>query len=285
MTSLSLPAPAKINLFLHITGRRADGYHDLQTVFHFLEAHDQLHFNLRDDDQIILATEFPGLAADDNLIVKAAKALQQYSACNKGVTITVDKHLPMGGGIGGGSSNAATTLLALNEIWQLNANKETLKSIGLQLGADVPIFIHGKTAWAEGVGENLTNLQVIEKWYVLLIPNCHVSTAEIFSHSQLTRDSKILKIATFLEQGNEAMFRNDCETLVKRLYPEVDEAIAVLSEFGSARMTGTGACVFAAFATKEEADAVCQQIPAHIQSLVTKGKNHSPTLEALASSL
>ena len=285
MTSITLPAPAKINLFLHITGQRANGYHDLQSVFHFLQLHDVLHFAPRRDGKILLHTAFDGVAAQDNLIVKAAHSLQQFSNCPHGVDIHIEKNLPMGGGIGGGSSNAATTLMALNQLWDTELDIESLKALGLKLGADVPIFIHGHTAWAEGIGENLTDLHVDEKYYLLLIPDCHVSTAEIFSHPTLTRDSKILKMAAFLEPGNEISFHNDCEDLVRSLYPEVDEALTVLSQYGNSRMTGTGACVFAAFDTEAQALTVLDKIPSHIAALVTKGKNRSPLLETLESSI
>ncbi len=285
MPSLSLPAPAKINLFLHITGQRDNGYHDLQTVFHFLAVHDQLHFTLREDHHINLTTAFPGVETEDNLIVKAARALQQKSGCKQGVDIRIEKNLPMGGGIGGGSSNAATTLLGLNQLWGTQLNASALKTLGLSLGADVPIFIHGQTAWAEGVGENLSDLNLKEKHYVLIMPDCHVSTAEIFSHRQLTRDTKIMKMAAFLDQGQQHCFHNDCEALVKSLHPEVDEALKLLSNFGQARMTGTGACVFAAFDTKQQALMVLHKLPSKLNALVTKGKNRSALLETLDSRL
>ena len=284
MPSISLPAPAKINLFLHITGQRDNGYHDLQSVFHFLALHDTLNIETRSDGEIHLLTAFEGVPAKDNLIVKAAKKLQEQTDCKMGCNISIIKRLPMGGGIGGGSSNAATTLIALNQLWQTQLSRDELKTLGLTLGADVPIFIHGHTAWAEGIGEHLCDINVKEQHYVLAIPDCHVSTAEIFSHIQLTRDSKVLRMAAFLEQGNSSLFRNDCENLVRKLYPEVDEALRLLSQFGNARLTGTGACVFAAFATEEAAQAACRQMPTHLKTLVTKGKNHSPLLETLASS-
>lgn len=282
MPALSLPAPAKINLFLHICGRRDDGYHNLQTVFHFLEIHDQLSFTQRDDGEIHLLTDFPDVPTEDNLIVKAARLLQQHSHSTLGVDISIDKNLPMGGGIGGGSSNAATTLIGLNQLWQLGLSHIQLKQLGIQLGADVPIFIHGHSAWAEGIGENLTDIQVIEKWYILAIPDCHVSTNEIFSNSRLTRDSKMMKIAAFLEQGNSNLFRNDCEAVVRNLYPEIDNALKTLSNFGEARMTGTGACIFMAFETKDEALEISKKLPKNLTTLVTKGKKQSSLFEALA---
>lgn len=285
MTSITLPAPAKINLFLHITGQRNNGYHDLQTVFHFLEIHDQLHFQTREDAEIHLLSEFEGVEPEDNLIVKAARALQTHTDYKQGVDIHVEKNLPMGGGIGGGSSNAATTLIALNQLWKTHLPQQTLKDIALSLGADVPIFIHGQTAWAEGIGESLSNLNLEEKYYLLLIPNCHVSTAAIFNHPSLTRNSKALPISTFIEKAdNQDLFHNDCESLVRSLYPEVNEALKILAQYGHARMTGTGACVFAVFENKAQALTILDKIPSHIKALVTKGKNRSPLLEILESS-
>ena len=284
MPSITLPAPAKINLFLHITGQRQNGYHDLQTVFHFLDVQDTLHFQRREDGDVNLLTEFPDIDPQQNLIVKAAKALQEKTGSPFGADIKIDKKLPMGGGIGGGSSNAATTLIALNRLWDTELSNTQLKTVGLSLGADVPIFIHGHTAWAEGIGEHLCDLEIDEKYYLLLIPNCHVSTAAIFSHSALTRDSKVLRMAAFLEPANAELFHNDCESLVRSLYPEVDEALTVLAQYGNSRMTGTGACVFSAFATEHEALSVLDKIPPHISALVTKGKNRSPLLETLESS-
>lgn len=280
-STLSLPAPAKINLFLHVCGRRSDGYHNLQTVFQFLQLADRLDFTRRDDNEIRLLTDFPGIPAADNLIIRAARALQQACQSNRGADIAIDKILPMGGGIGGGSSNAATTLVALNHLWQLNLSRAQLKQIGLQLGADVPVFIHGHAAWAEGVGEQLTDIEIPEKWYLLVIPACHVSTAAIFSDSELTRDSKMLKMSAFLEQGQTAMFRNDCEPLVRKLYPEVDHALTVLSGFCNARMTGTGACIYASFDTEQEARQVCNSLPGNLQALISKGVNRSPLFQAL----
>ncbi len=280
---LKLPAPAKINLFLHICGQRDDGYHNLQTAFQFLDIADQLHFSLRDDGNINLNTVFPDIAAKDNLIIKAALALKHYTDCPLGADITIDKILPMGGGIGGGSSNAATTLLALNKLWGMNLKPDVLKSIGVKLGADVPIFIHGHAAWAEGIGEQLTNIDIEEKWYLLIIPDCHVSTAAIFSHSELTRDSKMKTIAAFLEQGRTSAFHNDCEPLVRKLYPEVDEALNVLSNFSEARMTGTGACIYASFDTREEAQQASAKIPKEFSTVISKGENQSPLLQALSS--
>ncbi len=274
---LSLPAPAKLNLFLHICGRRDDGYHDLQTVFQFLDYNDTLEFQLRQDNQINVTPALAGIKPQDNLIYRAASALQAASKEKLGVDITLHKKLPMGGGIGGGSSDAATTLVALNQLWQTSLNKQALQQIGLKLGADVPIFIHGQSAWAEGIGERLQAIELPEPWYLVLIPPCHVSTAEIFSHQQLTRNTPAIRIAAFLESGG----RNDCETLVKKLYPEIEIALNWLTQFSPAQMTGTGACVFAQFASKDEANAVLRQVPESLQGFIAKGVNQSPLYQAL----
>lgn len=281
-SSLKLPAPAKINLFLHICGQRNDGYHNLQTAFQFLDIADQLNFSCRADGDINLNTAFFDVATEDNLIVKAARTLKQLTNCTLGVDIDIDKILPMGAGLGGGSSNAATTLLALNHLWQLHLSQEQLKKIGVKLGADVPIFIHGHAAWAEGIGEQLSNIDITEKWYLLVIPTCHVSTATIFSHSELTRDTKMMTIAAFLEQGNLPTFRNDCESLVRKLYPEVDQALTALSNFSEARMTGTGACIYASFNTREEAQQVSAKISKKFSTVICKGINQSPLQNALS---
>ena len=284
-SSLELPAPAKINLFLHICGRRPDGYHNLQTVFQFLDIGDTLRFYPTGNGAIRLTTPMTGIAHDDNLIVRAARALQQASGCQLGADIAIDKYLPSGAGLGGGSSDAATTLLALNRLWQLDLPGATLAGIGRQLGADVPIFIHGHSAWAEGIGEQLTDMSPAEAWYLLLVPPCHVSTGAIFSHPQLTRHSKMMKIPPSLEPGMAGHFRNDCETLVRQLYPDVDQAFQALSAVGKARMTGTGACVFAAFDNRQQALEASRQMPATMQALVSKGCNESPLHRALGSSV
>jgi 4-diphosphocytidyl-2-C-methyl-D-erythritol kinase len=277
MTSLTLPAPAKLNLFLHITGRRDDGYHNLQTLFQLLDHGDKLQFTLRDDGEIRLTPAIAGVPHEENLIVKAARALQQASGTNLGANIRLDKRLPMGGGIGGGSSNAATTLLGLNYLWGSPLNPQQLADIGVSLGADVPVFVHGKTAWAEGVGEQLQAIDMPEKWYLVATPNCHVSTAEIFSHKDLTRDTSAIKVAAFLEQGG----RNDCQPLVRKLYPEVGETLDWLSQFGHAQMTGTGASVFIAFDSEESAQAVLEKLPEDIQGFVARGVDTSPALSKI----
>lgn len=285
MSILRLPAPAKINLFLHIIGRRPDGYHTLQTAFQFLDCCDYLEFHTRSDQQINIAPKLDGIATQDNLIYKAALALQHASQCQRGADIRIDKQLPMGGGIGGGSSNAATTLMALNLLWGTGLNTQQLQALGAQLGADVPIFIHGHSAWAEGIGEQLTDIAPQEPYYLLLIPPVHVSTAQIFSHKELTRDSQIIKLAAFLEQGIfSSSTRNDCQALVRRLYPEVDVALKWLNQYAPSRMTGTGACVFAAFENKALAIKASAEIPDGYQALVCQGMNTSPLIKALNAS-
>lgn len=280
---LCLPSPAKLNLFLHITGRREDGYHELQTLFQFIDYADELCFSLREDDEILLSPPLPGVAPADNLIIRAAHMLRDYACSVKrppppGVDISLLKRLPMGGGLGGGSSNAATTLVALNTLWDLSLDSHQLQRMGLSLGADVPVFIAGEAAWAEGVGEKFSPVQIPEPWYLIVVPNCTVSTAAIFSHKDLTRDSRPIKIAAFLEQGG----RNDCEKVVRKLHPEVDKAMKWLDNFSHARLTGTGACVFAEFADESIANDVLQQLPAPFKGFVAKGLNVSPLKQAMA---
>ncbi|MFT8232511.1 4-(cytidine 5'-diphospho)-2-C-methyl-D-erythritol kinase [Pseudomonas guariconensis] len=271
MATLTLPAPAKLNLWLHIIGRRPDGYHELETVFQFLDHADQLHYSLRDDGQIHLRTEIAGVPHDSNLIVKAARQLQQQSGCALGVDIWLDKILPMGGGIGGGSSNAATTLLALNHLWQLGWTEDRLAGLGLGLGADVPVFVRGHAAFAQGVGEQLTPVDPEEPWYVVLVPQVSVSTAEIFSHPELTRDSLPLKMRP-VPEGNS---RNDCQPVVEQGYPEVRNALNLLGKYTEARLTGTGSCVFGAFPSKAEADKVLALLSETQTGFVAKGSNIS----------
>lgn len=278
MTSLSLPCPAKINLFLHITGRRADGYHELQTLFQLLDYGDTLHLDLRRDSQLRFLSALPGVDDDSNLILRAARRLQQHSRCTLGADIRLDKILPMGGGIGGGSSDAATTLLGLNELWGLGLSLETLAELGLELGADVPVFVHGRTAWAEGIGEKIQPFDTDSRWFVVLRPDCEVSTAEIFSHEQLTRHDSPIRIAAFLEGATG----NSCQKLVRTLHPEVDKALIWLDQFSPARLTGTGSCVFASFDSKIAAASVLAQCPTEMSGFIAKGVNHSPLHTTLA---
>ncbi len=277
MPSAPWPAPAKLNLFLHITGRREDGYHLLQTVFQFLDHGDQLHFNLRPDGVVNRLSELTGVPEASDLVVRAARLLQNFTGCTQGVDIQVDKQLPMGGGLGGGSSDAATTLVALNHLWSLDLPEETLMQLGLQLGADVPVFIHGHAAWAEGVGEKLTDVELPEPWFVVLTPSVQVPTGEIFSATELTRDCPAITIRDFLTGQGE----NVCQPLVEKRHPEVAEALAWLGQHGKAMMTGTGACVFAAFEQQERAREVFSARPQGWQGFVARGCNRSPLLQRL----
>lgn len=271
MHTLTLPAPAKLNLWLHIIGRRADDYHELETVFQFLDHGDELSFAVRDDGVIRLHTEIEAVPHDSNLIVRAARKLQEQSGSPLGADIWLTKVLPMGGGIGGGSSDAATTLLALAHLWQLDWDEDRLAALGLSLGADVPVFVRGHAAFAQGVGEQLTPVDPEEPWYVVLVPQVSVSTVEIFSHPQLTRDSLPLNMRP-VPEGNS---RNDCQPVVEQSYPEVRNALNSLGKFTEARLTGTGSCVFGAFPSKAEADKVLALLSATQTGFVAKGSNIS----------
>ena len=276
--SLSVGAPAKLNLFLHITGRRADGYHELQTLFQLLDYGDQLHFAVGADERVTLSPTLPGVPYQDNLIIRAAQLLWPYRTVHCGVHITLDKRLPMGGGLGGGSSNAASTLVALNHLWQCGQTREQLQALGLQLGADVPVFVGGRTAWAEGIGERLTPMNLGHRWYLILSPQCQVATARVFSHKDLTRDTSNITVAAFLGQGG----RNDCQALVRCLYPAVDQALNWLEQFApQAQMSGTGACIFAAFDSAQKAHEVLAKAPEHLLGFVAQGVNRSPVYELL----
>ncbi|MDF3196823.1 4-(cytidine 5'-diphospho)-2-C-methyl-D-erythritol kinase [Pseudomonas sp. 1928-m] len=268
---LILPAPAKLNLMLHILGRRADGYHELQTLFQFLDFGDELGFALRTDGEIHLHTPIDSVPHDSNLIVRAARLLQQHANCTLGADIWLDKRLPMGGGIGGGSSDAATTLLGLNHLWQLSCNEDQLAALGLSLGADVPVFVRGHAAFAEGVGEKLQPVTLSEPWFLVAIPQVLVSTAEIFSDPELTRDTPPIKVRSLLEGGG----RNDCQPVVTKRYPEVRNALILLNKFVPTRLTGTGACVFGSFPNQDDADKVARQLPATLPSFIAQGRNIS----------
>lgn len=270
--TLSLPAPAKLNLFLHITGRRADGYHNLQTLFQFLDHSDTLHFNLRSDGELRLLTDLLGVDAEDNLIMRAARMLKRASGTALGADIQLDKVLPMGGGIGGGSSDAATTLLGLNHLWQTGLSIDQLAEIGITLGADVPVFVRGHAAWAEGVGEQLTPVELAEPWFLVVAPDCHVSTAEIFSDERLTRNTSPITLAAFVAGGS----RNDCLPVVTTRYPEIRNTLILLNNYCEAKMTGTGSCLFGAFPNEREADKVRARLPATLRSFVARGCNVSP---------
>lgn len=268
---LILSAPAKLNLMLHILGRRDDGYHELQTLFQFLDHGDELGFRRREDGVIRLHSEIDGVPHDSNLIVRAAKQLQQQSGTRLGADIWLNKRLPMGGGIGGGSSDAATTLLGLNHLWQLGWSEDRLAALGLSLGADVPVFVRGRAAFAEGVGEKLTPVELPQPWFLVAVPQVLVSTAEVFSDPELTRDTPPIKVRSLLEGGG----RNDCQPVVEKRYSAVRNALILLNKFVPTRLTGTGACVFGSFPNKDDADKVARQLPATLPSFVAQGANVS----------
>jgi len=272
-------APAKLNLFLHITARREDGFHDLQTIFQFIDFCDQLQFKTRRDSQIIRHYNAPLIEAENDLIVRAAKLLQQNGKNNRskttGLDIYLSKKLPMGGGVGGGSSDAATTLVALNNLWQLNLSENELAHLGLQLGADVPVFVHGQAVWAEGVGERFTAIEIPEPWYVVIIPEVHVSTAELFSHPELRRDMPLISLSDYKPGSGENVF----ETLVRHDYPAVDVALKWLNNYAPSRMTGTGSCVYAPFDSEAQALNCLNQLPEQMKGFVAKGRNISPLYE------
>jgi len=271
----TLSAPAKINLCLLITARRPNGYHDLQTAFQMLDICDTLSFELSDQLSVESNIDLP---VQTNLVYLAAKLLQEFSATKQGATIHLDKFLPMGAGLGGGSSDAATTLLGLNRLWNLNISAKELMRLGRQLGADVPVFVFAQSAWGEGIGEVLTPLVLKSSFYLIVSPNCHVDTARIFSHPELTRDSSTITIARFLEHGA----RNDCEFVVRELYPEVDEVLLWLNKWGPAKMTGTGSCVFLQFDSRLEAQSVAKQVPEQWTTFVAQGLDKSPVVSELA---
>ncbi|TNH03487.1 4-(cytidine 5'-diphospho)-2-C-methyl-D-erythritol kinase [Testudinibacter sp. TR-2022] len=266
------PCPAKLNLFLYINRQRSDGYHELQTLFQFLDYGDWLTVHVRNDTQINLTPHLEGVSPEHNLVYRAAKLLQQHSGCQLGADLYLDKVLPMGGGVGGGSSNAATALMVLNQLWQLNLDLDSLAKLGLTLGADVPIFIYGNAAFAEGVGEELTACYPEEKWYLVAKPNVSIATAEIFGDPTLPRHTPKKSLTTLLKQE----FSNDCEKIVRDHYPEVEHLLNWLLQYAPARLTGTGACVFAEFDNKIAAQQVCEQLPNTINAFVARGMNRSP---------
>lgn len=271
------PAPAKLNLFLHITARRADGYHLLQSVFQFLDYGDTLRFRLREDGRIQRRGGPASVSADEDLSVRAAGLLQQRCACSLGVDISLDKRLPLGGGLGGGSSDAATALVVLNRLWDCALDEDALAALGLELGADVPVFVRGHAAWAEGVGERLERVELPEPWYVVVKPAVEVATATIFNAPELTRDCPPITIPDFLAGAGT----NVCEPVVRKAYPEVAEALDWLQAFAPARLTGTGSCLFAAFETREAAEGVLHALPERWQGFTARGANRSPLHAAL----
>lgn len=280
-TRSAWPAPAKLNLFLHILGRRPDGYHELQTCFQFIDLCDEITLEVRTDGLIRRALEIPGLPAEADLCIRAAKALQEATGSKLGADIHLAKKIPVGAGLGGGSSDAATCLLALNHLWGVHWPKEKLAALGLKLGADVPVFVYGRVAWAEGVGERLTPLYPplapVEANYLILKPNVFVSTAAVFQDPELTRNSAPITIHGFLASGG----RNDCLSVVRRRYPEVAHALDWLSVFGSARLTGTGACVFLACENQGLAQEILRKVPPEFEGFLARGLNDSPLLEGL----
>ena len=277
------PSPAKLNLFLYITGQRADGYHELQTLFQFLDYGDTLTIVPRHDGQLRLLTPVDGVPNEENLIIRAARLLMKTAADSQrlpegsGADISIDKRLPMGGGLGGGSSNAATVLVALNHLWQCGLSEDELATIGLTLGADVPVFVRGHAAFAEGVGEVLTPVEVAEKWYLVAHPGVSIPTPVIFRDPELPRNTPVRSIETLLN----CEFGNDCEVIARKRFREVDDVLSWLLEYAPSRLTGTGACVFAEFDTELAARQVLEQAPEWLQGFVAKGVNLSPLKQAL----
>jgi len=277
------PAPAKLNLFLHVTGRRADGYHLLQTVFQLVDHGDLLHFTLREDGLVRRTSDLPGVPPDNDLTLRAARLLQAAATSRNpgftgGADIAIDKQLPMGGGLGGGSSDAATALLALNHLWQVGLTRDELMSLGLQLGADVPFFVFGHNAFAEGIGEQLVAVDTPSRWYVVVEPGVSVPTATIFSAPDLTRDTKPVKISDF--SGAILGFgKNDLQDVACKLFPPIAEAMKWLGKFGVARMTGSGACVFCSFEHESEADDVLGKLPPQWTGWKAKALNHHPLVD------
>jgi len=288
------PAPAKINLFLHVVGKRADGYHNLQTAFQFLSVGDSLFFDLNDDS--VIARDYDlGFSEESDLCLRAAHKLKTYAKPQQGVTINLDKRLPMGGGLGGGSSNAATVLIALNQLWQLELPLQVLADIGLELGADVPVFVRGRAAWAEGVGERLTPISPPEPWFVVLNPGIEVSTPKIFSNKRLTPMPEMKKIRA-LENGIDSELSenaasgsvidstfgvNQLEAIVREEYPEVNDLLEWLSRFGQPRMSGSGGSVFVAVSSEQEGLAILHKRPSNSVGFVAKGENIHPLFREL----
>jgi 4-diphosphocytidyl-2-C-methyl-D-erythritol kinase len=273
-------APAKLNLMLHVVGRRPDGYHELQTVFQLIDLRDAIDIAIREDGLISRPHGPAGVPEDDDLVVRAARALKSATGSPLGASISVLKRIPLGGGLGGGSSDAATTLLALNQMWQTGLSSDQIADIGVKLGADVPIFVAGRSAWAEGVGEKLTPVSLgSDSWYVVVFPGVAVPTAAVFQAAELTRNSPPTTMRGFLETGG----RNDCEEVVRARFPAVAEALDWLAQHGAARLTGTGSCVFAKFSRVEDAERVAARVPDEWRAFVARGLDESPLLEQLGS--
>ena len=278
------PAPAKLNLFLHVIGRRDDGYHLLQTAFQFLDYGDELQYAVTDDGYISSDTNVPGLAPESDLCVCAARLLQSESGCKKGVTIKNKKVLPMGGGLGGGSSDAATTLMALNQLWQLHLSPQRLATLALSLGADVPVFVGRHASWAEGIGEQLTPIDPPENWIVVLVPSVAISTADIFHDPELTRNSRPITIRDFHDCLAQNRCRNDLEVVVRKRFPAVDQLMNGLAAFGSPQLTGSGACVFMTVADRQAGQAILQQLAPAASGFVARGMNVHPIAAMLDAS-
>lgn len=275
--TVTYPAPAKLNLFLQITGQRDDGYHELQTVFQFITLQDDITFTPRSDDQIIRSTSWSDVAAEDDLMIRAARLLAGHCGIQHGIEIGITKRIPMGAGLGGGSSDAATVLCALNRIWDLSLSVDELADLGLSLGADVPVFVRGHAAWAEGIGEFLTPLEPAEDIFLLIVPPVHVSTAEVFRHPALTRNSTPIRISDFLE----GVDFNSLETVVRKVYPEIDNCMKWLASYGAPRLTGTGAGVFMSVDSAAAAREIADAAPKYWQTFIVKGVNRSPLSEQI----
>ena len=274
---IRVPSPAKLNLFLHITGRRDNGYHELQSIFQLIDLYDWMEFLPTNDEQISIAG-FNDVDLKQNLIYKATQILKPFAQTATGLSIKIEKNIPMGAGLGGGSSNAATTLIVVNQLWQCGLNIAELAELGVKLGADVPIFVHGKNAWAEGIGEHLTFIDLDQKRYIVLKPDCFISTQLLFSQKTLTRDTKPTKFCAY--QQNSSVFGNNFEPLARKLYPEVDEAMRYLDQFGKAKLTGTGACVFVEMTENMNIDDVLANSPC--KAYMVNSLNESPLVHFTA---
>ena len=289
--NFSFPCPAKLNLFLHIVGQRDDGYHELETMFQFIDYGDTIRIKTTNNNKITLLTPIEGVNNEDNLIIKAARLLQGEMSLKKphlfiGADIQLQKRLPMGGGLGGGSSNAATILLALNKLWQCHLSLDILAKLGLKLGADVPVFIHGFAAFAQGVGEKFTPATPQEYWYLITKPNCSISTKEVFTATELSRNTKKLPLDTHATLGSNNdlfsdLFHNDCQELVIKHYPEVAKLLTWLVEYAPSRMTGTGACIFSRFTSRKQAYELQEKLPKGTYSFIARGLNKSPLLNTI----
>ncbi|MDR9828819.1 4-(cytidine 5'-diphospho)-2-C-methyl-D-erythritol kinase [Vibrio sp. FNV 38] len=278
ITPFIWPSPAKLNLFLYINSQRSDGYHELQTLFQFVDFGDELIIEPNTSGIVSITPEIPGLSIEDNLIWKAAMALKSHTNSDKGAHITLKKNLPMGGGIGGGSSNAATTLVALNALWATQLTDDQLANIGLTLGADVPVFVRGHAAFAEGVGEKIISVDPKECWYLVVRPNVSIATADIFRHPDLTRNTPKRPLDKLLN----TQYENDCEKIVRLLYPEVDKQLSWLLQYAPSRLTGTGSCIFAEFDSEQAARNVLAKLPKNVSAFTAQGRNCSPLKKALA---